>query len=396
MSDQSDSQNAFNEVFMIESDPSSPSIDQAYESDPSPVGRTRLLADIPPTVDREKELRSKFLNDPATPEEQNLTLKYLNASQSGDKQTLRELRHQILARRTRRHPPTDAVPGLDVLPLREHAWLDSLADAGVRVSSDFYDRLQECTTPNPPIVDLGDDSASPAMAQEDNTEVVYQRRTGVAASKAPMVEESSRSGREGDDEVGPGTNAVWLPEDACNGPLSVVIDESWRREALELHYPRVARDLYHMPAPYRLIVPSEGSIITDCPPGHVAVYTHHFEFGLRFPLDSFLVEILNAFNVCLAQLTPLAVRNLIAYIWVIRFLDFPPTLNLFRHLHWLKKNGSSRLAGWWSLMTADKKMTVQPKMTSLKGWQDAFFWVRVPDDSLYAAILLNLLRIWST
>ena len=31
-------------------------------------------------------------------------------------------------------------------------------------------------------------------------------------------------------------------------------------------------------------------------------------------------------------------------------------------------------------MTADKKMTVLPKMTSLKGWQDAFFWMQVPDD----------------
>ncbi|KMS97921.1 hypothetical protein BVRB_4g097400 [Beta vulgaris subsp. vulgaris] len=168
MSDQSDSHNAFDEVFMTESDPSSPSVDQTPEPNISPVRRTRLLADIPPTTEREKELRSKFLNDPSTPKEHNLTL--------------RELRHQILARRTRRHPPTDAVPGLDVPPLREHAWLDSLADAG-------------------------DDSDSPtAMDQEDNTEVVYQRRTGLAASKAPMVEEDSRSGREEDDEVGPGTD----------------------------------------------------------------------------------------------------------------------------------------------------------------------------------------------
>ncbi|KMT19503.1 hypothetical protein BVRB_1g011260 [Beta vulgaris subsp. vulgaris] len=34
----------------------------------------------------------------------------------------------------------------------------------------------------------------------------------------------------------------------------------------------------------------------------------------------------------------------------------------------------------WSLMTADKKMTVQPKMTVFKGWQDAFSWIRVPED----------------
>ncbi|KMT15165.1 hypothetical protein BVRB_3g062790 [Beta vulgaris subsp. vulgaris] len=161
MLDQSDSQNAPDEVFMTESDPSSPSAAQTSEPDLSPVGRTRL--------------------------------------------------------RTRKHPPANVVPGLDVLPLKEHAWLDSLADAEVRVSSNFYNRLQEYATPNPPIIDLGDDSDSPAMAQENNAEVVYRRRTRVAASKAPMVEEDSQSGREEVDEVGPGTNALWLPEDACNG-----------------------------------------------------------------------------------------------------------------------------------------------------------------------------------
>ncbi|KMT19594.1 hypothetical protein BVRB_1g012100 [Beta vulgaris subsp. vulgaris] len=224
MSDLSDSQNASGEAFLTESDPYSPSVDQTSEPETSPVGRTRLLADIPPTTDRERELRSKFLNDPSTPEEQNLTLRYLTASQSGDKQTLRELRPLILARRTRRHPPADAVPGLDVPPLREHAWLDSLADAGVRVSSSFYDRLQESVTPNPPIIDLGDDSDSPsAMAREDGNEATYQRRTDASASKAPMVEEDSQSGREEADEVGPGTNALWLPEDACNGPLTMTV-----------------------------------------------------------------------------------------------------------------------------------------------------------------------------
>ncbi|XP_057247126.1 uncharacterized protein LOC125492532 [Beta vulgaris subsp. vulgaris] len=241
-SDQSDSQNAFDEVFMIESDPSSPSFVNNSESDLSPVGRTRLVANIPPTTDRERELRSKFLNDPSTPEEQNLTLRCLTASQSGDKQTLRELRYQILARRTRRHPSADAVPGLDVPPFREHAWLDSLADTGVRVSSNVYDRLQECAAPNPPIIDLGDDSDPPTttMAQEDNTEVVYQRRTGGASSKARMVEESSQSGRQEEVDVGPVTDALWLPEEATCGPLTVELDRPWCQDALNLAYPRVA------------------------------------------------------------------------------------------------------------------------------------------------------------
>ena len=219
------------------------------------------------------------------------------------------------------------------------------------------------------------------MARDDNIEAIYLRWTGDSVPSKVVVDgKSLRSGRQKEIVVGPRTNALWLPEDATTSPLTKEIDGLWRQDALDLAYPRVARNLYHMPYEYRLVVPSEGSIITECPPGYVAVYTHHFEFGLHFPLDSFLVKILNAFNVCLAQLTPLAVHNLTAYIWVVRFLDFPQTINLFRHLYWLKKNGSSRLTGWWSLMTADKKRTVQPKMTRLKGWHDAFFWLRVPED----------------
>ena len=45
---------------MTESDPSSPLADNDFVSDLSAVGRTRLLEDIPLTVKRERELRSKI------------------------------------------------------------------------------------------------------------------------------------------------------------------------------------------------------------------------------------------------------------------------------------------------------------------------------------------------
>lgn len=182
---------------------------------------------------------------------------------------------------------------------------------------------------------------------------------------APVIDKCSRSSQPEEVVVEPGYDVLWLPEDATTGPLSVEIDGPRCQDALDLAYPRVARELYHMPTGYRLIVPPEGAIVAEYPAGHAAIYTHHFEFGLRLPLYSFLVEITNAFNLCLAQLTPLVVRNLIVYIWVVRFLDFPQTINLFLYIHWLKKNGSSRQAGWWWLTTADK---------------DAFFWLRVPEN----------------
>lgn len=88
---------------------------------------------------------------------------------------------------------------------------------------------------------------------------------------------------------------------------------------MDLDYCGVAKEFYAPPIEYNLIIPGEGSKVIDSPTGHIAFYAHHFEFGLRYPLDLVLVKILKAFHV-LAQLTPLAVRNFIAYIWVCRYL----------------------------------------------------------------------------
>ncbi|KMT17215.1 hypothetical protein BVRB_2g039180 [Beta vulgaris subsp. vulgaris] len=124
---------------MSESEPSSPSLDGGKSSSVSSPRdeRTRLLADLPLMADMAKELRSKFLNERSTPEQENMTIQYLSARMSGDNQTLRELRHHILARKVVRNPPPNVVPGLDVQHLRKHAWLDSLADAELTVPADF-------------------------------------------------------------------------------------------------------------------------------------------------------------------------------------------------------------------------------------------------------------------
>lgn len=139
----------------------------------------------------------------------------------------------------------------------------------------------------------------------------------------------------------------------------------------------MAEELDAFLSDYKLVIPAEGSEVIDCPTWHIAVYAHHFESGLHFTLDLVLLKILKAFNICLAQLTPLAVRTLIAYVWVDRYLGYSESLNLFRRLHWLLHNSSTE-KGWWSLITAKDKMIVYPKMTGLKGCQGAFYWLTVP------------------
>ena len=168
---QSDSQNSLGNNFMIENEPSSPSFDGGLSSsDSSPRdGRTRLLSDLPLPADKNRELRSKFLNDRSSPERTSLTSQFLTARMSGDNRTLKEQRHQIIACRTLRHPPPEAVPRLDIQPLKEHVWLESLADAGVVTDTSVFDRLAHESAPShpPPVVNLGSDSDSNTSMETD-------------------------------------------------------------------------------------------------------------------------------------------------------------------------------------------------------------------------------------
>ena len=238
---------------------------------------------------------------------------------SGDKQTLRELRHQILARKTVRNPPSDVVPDLNVQALKEHAWLGSLVDVGVVADSSFYGRLARDFGPtHPPVVDLGSDNDSIANRDEVDTgpstsgQEPTIPRIDIAISESSSMAPTSRPEPipHWDDVLHYG---VWLPLDYSSGPKNTTICRNWREYALHLNYCR-AEDLYDFSTAYKLVIAIEGSKVTDCPTKHMAIYAHHLEFGLRFPLNLVLVKILKAFNVCLAQLTPLAVRNLIAYV----------------------------------------------------------------------------------
>ena len=204
--------------------------------------------------------------------------------------------------------------------MREHAWLDSLADARVVIDVSIYERLARDSAPcHPPVVDLGSDNDS--IASMDETSDIPStsgrdpspRRTEIALSKSSSMPPSSDPEPipDRDDVLHSG---IWLPLDYSSGPKNTVICKGWRATALEPDYCGVAKELYALPSEYNLVIPAEGSKVIDCPEGHIVVYAYHFEFGLRFPLDLVMVKILKAFDVCLAQLTPLAVRNPIAYV----------------------------------------------------------------------------------
>ncbi|KMT01915.1 hypothetical protein BVRB_9g209400 [Beta vulgaris subsp. vulgaris] len=201
MSGQSESQNSLGNNFMTESEPSSPSLDGGQSSSVStPMdGKSRLLADLPLKADMAKELRSKFLNDHSTPEQENLTSQYLSARMSGDNQTLKELRHQILARRTLRNPPPDVVPGLDVQHL-------SMDETGTVPSTSGQDPAS-----HPNEITIGESSAMPSSSRPE---------------PIPDLDDVLHFG-------------IWLPIDYSSGPKNTIICKGWRAAALDLKYYKV-------------------------------------------------------------------------------------------------------------------------------------------------------------
>uniref|UniRef100_A0A803LL84 Transposase (putative) gypsy type domain-containing protein n=1 Tax=Chenopodium quinoa TaxID=63459 RepID=A0A803LL84_CHEQI len=157
-----------------------------------------------------------------------------------------------------------------------------------------------------------------------------------------------------------------------------VVDPVWLQTATEKDYCQHGKRFYRLPDGYELRLPNNSQTALDCPPGHIVVYAKHLEFGLRFPLHHYIEKIFRAWNVAIAQLTPPTIRNIVSLVWVMIFMDFPLTLNLFRRLHWIKRDSQS--PGWWSLFTAPGKCTVWPKLTSCKNWKNEFYFMSVPDD----------------
>jgi hypothetical protein len=65
----------------------------------------------------------------------------------------------------------------------------------------------------------------------------------------------------------------------------------------------------------------------------VVVYRSFVKAGLRFPLDSMLVEVLKTFEAYLHQLTPEAIIKIGVYIWAMRSQGQEPNAKSFSNMH---------------------------------------------------------------
>lgn len=167
-----------------------------------------------------------------------------------------------------------------------------------------------------------------------------------------------------------------------NAPYSWWIQhtETYRfAEQIELHYGIFEEDGHWCR------MPSPTDRIHRPPPGYIGVYTRQLQYGLRFPLDPFVRDILIKYRISLCQLTPVSIRRVMTYLWVCRFFAVEPNLHCFRKTHQLVQNlqsvyGQHGSSGWWRIESRPQYLTMWPNDSSDKDWRGQWVWVRVPAD----------------
>lgn len=128
--------------------------------------------------------------------------------------------------------------------------------------------------------------------------------------------------------------------------------------------------------PYLLVRPDASHTILSPPPGCTAFYYKAMEMGLRFPLTQFEKDILNAYNLCLGQLSPNSKGGILAVQVICDIIGVKPTLTLWRHLYKLfEMPAGDHGPGWWCFQARRGYRTVLDLPTSQKGFRRGFAFV---------------------
>lgn len=70
---------------------------------------------------------------------------------------------------------------------------------------------------------------------------------------------------------------------------------------------------------------------------YIVASTLAFDWGLRFPMYSFMEDVYCHFNICLMQSVPQSYRHLTYFIFLCDWFNFPLTMNLFQSYIKLKR-----------------------------------------------------------
>ncbi|PKA52984.1 hypothetical protein AXF42_Ash001965 [Apostasia shenzhenica] len=126
--------------------------------------------------------------------------------------------------------------------------------------------------------------------------------------------------------------------------------------------------------PNLTIISPSADLRPNLPPqGAVCIYRAQVEYGLLLPLQPEVREILNSFQLVLAQLSPNVIANVYSFLKLLQDQGIPWTLTLFRSLFsWMMVLG---YGGCLALRSKTRKAIFSGASSSHSDWRDYYFFV---------------------
>ncbi len=113
--------------------------------------------------------------------------------------------------------------------------------------------------------------------------------------------------------------------------------------------------------------------ITDPPVGRIGVHQESLWAGLRFPLHSFVNELLTVCRLVPAQLTPNAWRTVMGFLSLCLLQGIPTSVNVFRRLFVFKSNPGD--GEWLYIALRAGRPLFHGAPSSIHGWKEKFFFL---------------------
>ena len=167
--------------------------------------------------------------------------------------------------------------------------------------------------------------------------------------------------------------ADWVRRAAPSEPEAEVATENIvsRLEPADLERIRIG---YNIPQNVVLAVPGL-NWRASCPPfGWVCLYEGHLKAGLRLPLVPFVRELLNEYQVPLAQIVPNGIRILIKFLILCGENEVEPTIDLFRFCFQLRK--AAQAPGYKTFHARSNLKITTPDNNS--GWRSKYLYAKIP------------------
>ncbi|XP_073017996.1 uncharacterized protein [Primulina eburnea] len=136
------------------------------------------------------------------------------------------------------------------------------------------------------------------------------------------------------------------------------------------------RTMWHIPSSHQIIIPTPDDRPYLAPKGCYTFFQHHFDAGLRFPLDDFLQKLSNYYKMHLGLLTPNALRSICCLIVLFRALDLPLSCTTFSYFLVLAK---SKEGPFYVISQSNRKL-FDGAPSHVKDWKKYFFFIQPPEE----------------